>query len=155
MVWRGTCTKPSPEPMLTQLIHAYVHWPVLLHWSGAICHKTLWQRSFKRKLSYWPNDLQQCHIASEERDTVHLTHWGRVTHICSSELTSIGSDNRLSPGRRQAIIWTSAGIFLFGPLGTNFSEILIEIHTFLFKKMHLKMSSGKCRPFCLGLSCVR
>ena len=69
----------------------------------------------------------------------------------NGKLTSIGSDNGLSPGRRQAIIWTNAGIFLIGPLGTNFSEILIEIHTFSFKKMHLKMSSEKWRPFCLGL----
>ena len=38
------------------------------------------------------------------------------------------------------------------PLETNFSEILIEIYVFSFKKMHLKMSSGKWRPFCLGLS---
>ena len=29
-----------------------------------------------------------------------LTHWGRVTHICVSELTTIGSDNGLSPDRR-------------------------------------------------------
>ena len=71
-----------------------------------------------------------------------LTHWGRVTHICISKLTIIGSDNGLSPGRRQAIIWTNAGIMLIGPLRTNFSEILIEIFTFSFKKMHLKMSSG-------------
>ena len=56
-----------------------------------------------------------------------LTHWGRVTHICISNLTIIGSDNGLSPDRRQAIIWTNAGILLIGPLGTNFSEILIEI----------------------------
>ena len=54
-----------------------------------------------------------------------LTHWGRVTHICVSKLTIIGSDNGLSPGRRQAIIWTNAWISLFGPLGANFSEILI------------------------------
>ena len=59
-----------------------------------------------------------------------LTHWGRVTHICVSEPTSIGSDNGLSPGRRQAIIWTNAGILLTGPLGINFSEIVIEIQTF-------------------------
>ena len=32
-----------------------------------------------------------------------LTHWGRVTHICVGNLTIIGSDNGLSPGRRQAI----------------------------------------------------
>ena len=37
-------------------------------------------------------------------------------------------------------------------LGTNFSEILSEIHAVLFKKMHLKMSSAKCQPFCLGLN---
>ena len=72
-----------------------------------------------------------------------LTHWGRVMHICISKLTIIGSDNGLLPGRRQAIIWTNGGILLIGSLGTNFSEILIEIQTFSFKKMQLKMSSGK------------
>ena len=81
-----------------------------------------------------------------------LTHWGRVTHICVSKLTIIGSDNGLSPGRRLAIIWTNAGILLIGPLGTNFSEKLIEIQTFSFKKMDLKMSSGKWQPSCLGLN---
>ena len=53
----------------------------------------------------------------------HLTHWGRVTHICVGNLITIGSDNGLSPGRRQAIIWTNTGILLIGHLGTNFSEI--------------------------------
>ena len=76
-----------------------------------------------------------------------LTHWGRVTHICISKLTIIGSDNGLSPGQRQAIIWTSAGILLIGPLGTNLSKILIGIQTLSFKKIHLKMSSAKWRPF--------
>ena len=81
-----------------------------------------------------------------------LTHWGRVTHICVSNLTIIASDNGLSPGRRQAIIWTNAEILLIGHLGTNFSETLIEILIFSFKKMHLKVSSAKRRPFCLGLN---
>ena len=80
-----------------------------------------------------------------------LTHWGRVTHICISDLTSIGSDNGLSPGRRQAIIRTNAGILLIRPLGTSFSEFLVEILIFSFKKMRLKVSSAKRRPFCLGL----
>ena len=84
-----------------------------------------------------------------------LTHWGRVTHICVSKLTIIGSDNGLSPDRRQAIIWTNDGLLSIGPLGTNFSEILIEILTFSFKKMRLKMSSGNWRPFCLGLNVLR
>ena len=43
------------------------------------------------------------------------------------------SDNGLLPGRRQAIIWTNAGILLTEPLGTNFSEILIWNHKFSFK----------------------
>ena len=81
-----------------------------------------------------------------------LTHWGRVTHICISKLTTIGSDNGLLPGRCQAIIWTNAGILLIRPLGTNFNEMLIEIHAFSFKKMHLKMLSVKWRLFCLGLN---
>ena len=81
-----------------------------------------------------------------------LTHWSRVTHICVSKLTSIGSDNGLSPNRRQAIIWTKAGILLFWPLGTNFSEIFIGIHIYSFNKMPLKMSSAKCRPSSLSLN---
>ena len=52
----------------------------------------------------------------------------------------------------EAIIWTNDGILLIGPLGTNFSEILVGIQTFSFNKMHLKMSSAKWRPFCLGLN---
>ena len=81
-----------------------------------------------------------------------LTHWGRVTHICVGKLTIIGSDNGLSPDRRQAIIRTNAGLLLIGPLGTNFNEILIEILTFSFKKMRFKVSSAKWRLFCLGLN---
>ena len=75
-----------------------------------------------------------------------------MTHICVSRLTVTGSDNGLSPGRRQAIIWTIAGILLIGPLGTNFSENLIEILTFSLTKMRLNVSSAKWRPFCLGLN---
>ena len=76
-------------------------------------------------------------------------------HICISKLIIIGSDNGLSPGRRQAIIWASDGILSIGPLATNFNEIVIEINTFSFKKIHFKMLSGKWRPFCLGLNVFR
>ena len=82
-----------------------------------------------------------------------LTHWGQTTHICVSRLTIVASDNGLSPGRRQAIIWNNVGILSIGLLGTNFSEILIEILTFSFKKMHLKMSSGKRQPFVSASMC--
>ena len=96
--------------------------------------------------------LQSCTKSSIHHTGIILTHWGRVTHICVGKLTIIGSDNHLSPGRRQAIIWSNAGILLIGPLETNFSYILIAIETFSFKKMHLKISSAKWRPFCLGLN---
>ena len=59
--------------------------------------------------------------------------------VGQSDLGIIGSDNGLSPDRRQAIIFTNDGILLIGPLGTNFSEILIEIQTFSFKIMRLKI----------------
>ena len=80
-----------------------------------------------------------------------INHRVRVTHICVSKLTIIVTDNGLSPDRRRAIIWTNDGILLIGPLGTNFSEILIEINTFSCKKNDLKMSSRIWRLFCIGL----
>ena len=63
----------------------------------------------------------------------------------------IGSGN----DRRQAIIRPNVGILLIGPSGMNFSEIIIDIQAFSFKKMHLKMSSGSSRPFCLGLNVIK
>ena len=67
-----------------------------------------------------------------------LTHWSRVTQKCVSKLTNTDSNNGLSPGWCEALIWTTAAILL---IGSKFSEILIEIHTFSFKKMNLQMSS--------------
>ena len=81
-----------------------------------------------------------------------LTHWGRVRHICVSKLIIIGSDNGLPPDRRQAIIWTNAGLLSIPPLRTYFSENLIKIQQFSLKKMHVKMLSAKWRPSCLGLN---
>ena len=75
-------------------------------------------------------------------------------HICLSNLTIIETDIGLSPGRHQAIILTNAGKLFIRPLGTNFNEILIEIHTFLFKKIHLKcrleMATILSRPQCVN-----
>ena len=110
------------------------------------------QTNFVRNLYEYVSYIWNEFIIISYEFHTNLTHWGRVTHICVDNLTTIGSDNGLSPGRRQAIIWTNAGILLIGPLGTNFSEILTEMITFSFKKMYLKVSSGKWRPFCLGLN---
>ena len=73
-------------------------------------------------------------------------------HICISKLNIISSDNGFCTGQYQAIIWTNAGILLTWPLGTNFSEMLIKIHTFSFKKMQVKMLSVKWWTFCLSLN---
>ena len=72
-----------------------------------------------------------------------------MTNIYVDKLTIIRSDYGLSPRQRQANIWTNFGMLLIGPVGTNFSEILIEIQTFHDENM-FEMSSAKC-PFRLGL----
>ena len=64
-----------------------------------------------------------------------------MTHICVSELTIIGADNDLSSGRRQVIFWTNVGMLSIEPLGTNFSEILIEIQENAFKYVVKKMAA--------------
>ena len=82
-----------------------------------------------------------------------MTHWCHI--YASLKWVSIGSDNGLSPNRRQAIARTNADLLLIGPLGTNFSEILIKIQNFSFTKMNLKISSAKWQPFSLGLSVLK
>ena len=69
-------------------------------------------------------------------------------------LTIIGSDNGLSPG-----LWPEPIHFLNQcwnivnwTLGNKPQWYHIEIRILSFLKMHLKMSSGNWRPFCLGLS---
>ena len=88
-------------------------------------------------------------------DCIDLTHSGWVTHICVRKVTIIVSDNGLSPPWRWAIIWTNGGILLAGPLGINFNEISINIHTFSFQKIHLEMLSGKWWPFCPYLNVLK
>ena len=75
-----------------------------------------------------------------------------MTHICVGNLIIIGSDNGLSPDRRQAIIWTNAELLSIGPLQNYLSENLIKMQQFSLKKMHVKMSSAKWRLSCLGLN---
>ena len=81
--------------------------------------------------------------------TPHVRHYIKkiiLTRLCPvpcihvSELSQHGSGNGLSPIRRQAITWTNADWLLIGPLGTNFSEIRIEIQNF-----HSRKCVWKCR----------
>ena len=85
-----------------------------------------------------------------------LTHWAQVRYICVGNLTTVGSDNGLSPGRRQAIFWTNVVILLIGTLGRNFSEISIQIHTLSLKNnayenIVFKMAAILSRPQCVKL----
>ena len=76
-------------------------------------------------------------------------HWNLFLRV-QLTIISNGSDNGLSPIRRQIIIQTNAGLLSIVPLGTNFIEILIKIQSFVFPKMHLNILSAKWRPFCPG-----
>ena len=66
-------------------------------------------------------------------------HWGRVTHICISKLSSIGS-NGLSPDRRQAIIWTNGGALSICTSETNLSKSWAK-----FIHFHSRKCIRKCR----------
>ena len=73
-------------------------------------------------------------------------------HIYVGELCQFGSDNGLSPGRRPAIIWTSADILSVKPQGPYFKEIIFDVQIFSFKEMQFKMPLAKWLPFCLGFN---
>ena len=55
---------------------------------------------------------------------------------------------------RQAIIWNNAGILLIEPLGTNFSEILIEIYTFSIQENAFENVVWKLAAILSRLQCV-
>ena len=89
-----------------------------------------------------------------------LTHWGRVTHIYVSKLPTIGSDNGLSPGRRQAIIWTNAGNIvdwtLMNKLQWNFNR---NCKTFVqenaFESVVCEMATMFSRPQCVNIVVIQ
>ena len=117
-----------------------------------------WRNLTKLRLYNKDVILNICKLHRRETNSMHLSKKyveslrPSDAYICVSKQNIISSDNGLSPERRQAIIWTNAGILLIGPMGTNFNEILIEIYIFSFKKIHLKTSSAKWWPYCLDLN---
>ena len=111
-----------------------LEFPIKFHWSFFIrVQLTISQHWFRwwlgadqatsHYLNQWWLDYRRIYASLGLNE---LTHWGQVTHICVSKLTTIGADNGLSPGRHQATIWTNAGILLIGALGTSVSEILFK-----------------------------
>ena len=145
---------------------AYRFMPLLWRHNGrgGVCdhqpHDCLLNRLFRRRSKYtsklrvtglWVGNSPETgeFPAQMASNAENVSIWWRhhaFMRICVTKLTIIGSDSGLSPDRRQAIMLTNVGILLSGPLGTNFG------HVFSFKKMHLKLSSGNWRPFCIGLS---
>ena len=165
MAWCQIGDKPLSEPMLTHSTDAYMwHQEKMSNeaWTKwKTFSRTHFQIQFPKRIFFISFQISMKFAAKGSIHTKfafgqvmacywigskplpELNCWGRVLHICISKQTITGSDNSLSLGCCQAIIWTNSGILLIGPSGTNFSEILIEIHTFVFRKMHLKMSSRK------------
>ena len=135
-VWEPWTKMLHYKSIVTSAFHCYNIGLVANSYSSKHCFET--KRWWKRYHTWYQTAL--------------LTHWGQVAHMCVGNLTIIGSDNGLSPGRRQVIIWTSVGILLIWRLGTNASETLIEIIALSFRKMRLNVSFAKRQPFYLGLN---
>ena len=102
--------------------------------------------------SIYVNDQVYCVTV---KSLTQLTHWGRVTHICVSKLSILGSDNGLSPGRRQAIIWTNARVLLIywtirNKIQWHFNRNwYIFIQENAFENVLWKMATILSRPQCV------
>ena len=86
----------------------------------------------------------------EDYATSRLTHWGRVTHICVSELSIIGSDNGLSPNHYLEQCWLIFNWSLRNKHQWNFdqnSNIFIEANPF---QNVWKMAAMLSRPQCVN-----
>ena len=121
---------------------------------GLVCQEQVYRTWIS---NYNPQDTVGCNYLSMAYIPASGTHVLMVLDPSNTShtYTIIGSENGLSPGQRQAFIWTNAGMLLIGPLGTKFSEILIKIHTFSSKKTHLKMSSAKVAAILSRPQCVK
>ena len=69
-------------------------------------------------------------LTDVSKTQMYLTHLPQYCIYASVNGVCIGSGNGLSSVKSQAITWTNAKLLSMGPLGTNFSEILIKHKTF-------------------------
>ena len=81
-----------------------------------------------------------------------LTHWGLVMHICHQPRPSLVQIMACRLFGAKPLSKPMLGYCELNSLRTNFSEILIKIQNFSLRKIHLKISSVKWRPYCLGLN---
>ena len=82
-----------------------------------------------------------------------------MTYICVSGITIIGSDNGLSPGRRQAIIWSNAGILLIEALEkklqwNSYRNYSIFIQENALECVVCEMTTILSRPQCVKPNCT-
>ena len=81
----------------------------------------------------------------------YMTHWGRVTHICVSKLTIIGSDNGLSPGRRQAITCSNA-VYIFNWTLRNELQWNLNRNVYIFIQENVFETVVCEMTLCVGLN---
>ena len=134
---RVPCNVPFMHRTSGNLVHIFLKWPVLIYGWQTVVFSQLESRS------------PRCMY---ETQTVEHMLWAcwvispQCRIYASVYRVSMGSDNSLSPGRRQAIIWTNAGILLIGPLGINFSDAnnrnhYIFIHENAFENVVCEMAA--------------
>ena len=76
-----------------------------------------------------------------------------MTHIYVSKLSIISSDNGLSPGRRQAIIWTDTGILTLGNKRqwNHNRNLYIIIQENAFENVVREIGDHLSQPRCLNV----
>ena len=97
--------------------------------------------------------LVAIHMSTYNIQPTNLTHWGRMTHFASINQPSLVQIMACHLVGAKPLSEPMLELLLIGNSETNFSEIVSEIHTFSFKKMHLKISSTKWLAFRLGHKC--
>ena len=140
-MWSAAFVLTMPDWKFVILEGGFQQLPPLHSW-GRIDHKSylffLYAVQHIKNLNFlflWYEFKKKIFLFSPHRSTCS-THLPLVLHICVSELGQHWF-------RYQAITWTNAGLLTIRPLGTNSSEIQIEIQNFSLMKMHLKMLSAK------------
>ena len=73
-------------------------------------------------------------VSMKSRHGYLISPWCRIN--VSVNRANIVSYNGLSRIRRQAMIWTKAGLLAIGPLGTNVSDISNKIKLYIHEKAY-------------------
>ena len=109
----------------------------------------------KNSAEYFPQQVNNVINTTHPTCTqgfIHVTNGSRVTHICISKLTIIGSDRGLFPSWHQAIIWTNAWILLIWPCGTYFNGFFEQYSYISIQENALENVVWKWQPFSLALN---